>query len=1014
MSRTYWKSLDERDRIGEGTADAREFPEPLVSEPDEQGSIGRRGFLKAAGFGLAGVVASGCQRGPVKEALPFLNQPEEITPGRATWYASTCGGCTAACGVLVKNRDGRPIKLEGHPDHPLSRGGLCAVGQASVLGLYDHLRYRAPLKAGQAATWTDVDGDIGAALDAIRQRGGRVRLLTGTVVSPTLEATISRFLATFPDGRHIAYDPLSSSAILDAHARTHGRRLLPHYRFDRASVIVAVDADFLGTWIAPVEFTRAYRDGRSLEGDPPRCSYHAHFEPGLTITGTKADLRTRIAPGDEGVLLSHLTGRVARRAGAAWPADGLGEPPVPGSVLDDLAARLWSAREASLVVAGSQDVRVQLLVNFLNHLLGSYGTTVDLDRPSQQRQGDDGALAGLAAELAAGSIDAFLVAGVNPAYDLPASVDFAAIARRVPLIVSFAGAPDETSALASYVCPEPHFLETWADAEPVAGVLSLSQPVLAPLGATRSLLESLSVWAGDARPAYDLIRSHWEADVFPRQQTVPGFGAFWNAAVHDGVVRLDPAPGVQPSSTPVAPAAPVSRPAGADADALILVLYPTVAQLDGRHAHNPWLQELPDPITKLTWDNCACLSPATASRLGLAEGDVIRMDAGDAGSAGSIELPVYVQPGQHDRVVAVPLGYGRAGTERFAAIGPAWIEARPGVGIHGLVGANAAPLLALREGTLQYAGRPARIVPTGARIELATTQRHHSIFEPRHVSTADKRPIVRELPLAGLGSQPSPHPPEHGRGDLWPDDHPYTGRRWGLVIDLHACTGCSACVVACQSENNIPVVGRDEVRRQREMHWLRIDRYFTDEGGEVDVVHQPMLCQHCANASCETVCPVLATVHSSDGLNQQVYNRCVGTRYCANNCPYKTRRFNWFTYARPDDTENLVLNPDVTVRARGVMEKCSLCAQRLLDARLTARASGHPLRDGDARTACEQSCPASAIVLGDLNDPESRVARLARDRRHFVVLEELNERPSVGYLAVVRNRPAAPGSDHHA
>jgi molybdopterin-containing oxidoreductase family iron-sulfur binding subunit len=440
---------------------------------------------------------------------------------------------------------------------------------------------------------------------------------------------------------------------------------------------------------------------------------------------------------------------------------------------------------------------------------------------------------------------------------------------------------------------------------------------------------------------------------------------------------------------------------------VILALYPTVGLLDGRHAHNPWLQELPDPITKVTWDNYASLSEATAARLGVRDGDVVRLAVvDDTRARPSLSLPALVQPGQHDRVVAVALGYGRAGTDRFAAIGPSWLDARPGVGENGLVGVSAAPWISLGGHGLQYAAHRVTISRADARHELATTQHHHSLIEPRRVSSAGARPIVHETTVPRLGSQVREPSPEHRHKDLWPGDHPYAGHKWGMVIDLSACTGCSACVVACQAENNIPVVGRDEVRRQREMHWLRIDRYFADAEGGVDVVHQPMLCQHCDHASCESVCPVLATVHSSEGLNEQVYNRCVGTRYCANNCPYKVRRFNWFTYARPDDRENLVLNPDVAVRTRGVMEKCSFCVQRIQDAKIEALRSGVPLVDGDVRTACEQSCPASAIVFGDLNDPKSRVATLVRDGRHFRVLEELNERPNVGYLAVVRNRAA--------
>jgi molybdopterin-containing oxidoreductase family iron-sulfur binding subunit len=453
-------------------------------------------------------------------------------------------------------------------------------------------------------------------------------------------------------------------------------------------------------------------------------------------------------------------------------------------------------------------------------------------------------------------------------------------------------------------------------------------------------------------------------------------------------------------------------------DALALILYPKAGILDGRGALNPWLQELPDPITKVTWDNYACLSPSRAGALGVGEGDVVRVEAADGGG-GAVELPVCLQPGQHDEVVAIALGYGRAGTERFATVGPRWIDARPTVGDDGRVGRSAAPLARLAGGERRDAGVPVRVAPTGTRRPLAATQSHHRITVPPHLAPTGglRRPIVQEATLAAYKQDPSAGSHGHGEAaeDLWPKDHEATGSRWRMVIDLTACTGCSACVIACQAENNVPVVGRDEVLRHREMHWMRIDRYYADRpDGGVDVIQQPMLCQHCENASCEVVCPVLATVHSDEGLNQQIYNRCVGTRYCANNCAYKVRRFNWFDYPREDRLQNLVLNPDVTVRSRGVMEKCSFCVQRLQDAKAEARRRGVPLEDGAARTACEQSCPAQAITFGDARDPDSRVAALLHDPRHFRVLEEINVRPSVGYLTLVRNRAAEDeGGGHH-
>ena len=997
----YWKSLDHRDRA----SDASSLVEFEVPSTDDF-RTSRRGFLAAAGFGLAGTALSSCSRAPVEQALPFLVQPEAVVPGRATYYASTCAACTAGCGLVVKTRDGRPIKLEGNPDHPVSRGGLCAVGQASILSLYDGQRLTAPRQGARSASWPEVDRAIGTALASARDGRRAVRVLSGTITSPTLRATIDRFLASFPDASHVVYDTLSASAVLDAHERTHGARLLPRYRFERATAILSVDADFLGTWISPVEYTAGYRTGRAPGDTPSRMSFHAQVEARLSMTGAKADRRVVVAPADYGLMMAHVGNRVARLAGVAPLVEPLAAPPVAAAVIDEIAEQLWRAREQALVISGSHDVALQVVCNTVNQLLGAYGSTLDLEQGSLQRQGSDRAIEGLVAELAAGSVGALFVAGVNPVYELPGGAALAEHLRKVPLLVSFASHLDETASIASFVCPDHHPLESWSDAESMVGAVSVIQPTMSPLGETRQMAESFAAWSGTPGSAYDLLRESWRTQVFPRRRVADqSFDQFWERAVQDGYVEVaPPATGARAfTAVPLSP--PRAAPQAPDG-ALTLVLYPKVSMLDGRGGLNPWLHELPDPISKVTWDNYACLSPATAAGLDVGDGDIVRIEAGDAGT---LDLSVCLQPGQHDGVVAVALGYGRLGSERFADVGPRWLESRPTVGDDGRVGQNAAPLATLAGGEWRYSGLPVRVTRTGRRRVLAQTQSHHEISVPAHLAPPGgaRRPIVQETTLAAYQKDPSAGSHGHGEAaeDLWPPDHTYPGHRWRMVIDLTACTGCSACVIACQAENNVPVVGRDEVLRHREMHWMRIDRYYADgPDGGVDVIQQPMLCQHCENASCETVCPVLATVHSEEGLNQQVYNRCVGTRYCANNCAYKVRRFNWFDYPREDRLQNLVLNPDVVVRSRGVMEKCSLCVQRLQDAKVEARRQGHALEDGVAMTACQQSCPAKAITFGDANDPDSRVAHLLHDPRHFRVLEELNVKPSVGYLTLVRNR----------
>ena len=1006
---TYWKSLAERD--GARSVDGVN-PQDGQSQPKSH-AINRRRFLEATGFTLSFAAMQGCGRTPTETALPFVNHPEGAIPGRSLSYASTCGGCPAGCGLLASVRDGRPLKMEGMPEHPLSQGGLCAVGQALPLGLYDSHRLGHPLRDGKPAEWDDVDAAISQALDSVEQEGGAVRFVTSTVTSPTLRASIDAFLDRFSDARQVTFDAVSSSAILDAHEQTHGVRVLPHYRLNAARVIVSFGADFLGTWISPVEFTAAWRSRRVPTAERPEMSYHVQLEGRLSLTGSNADRRLRVAPDEFGAVLSQLYVRLSQNADAPATEEAPASSVVSEEELAALADRLWEARGESVVLCDSQDVAVQKLVNGINHLLGNYGRTLDVEKPSLQRQGSDQDVDKLIDDLEAGRIAALFVAGTDLTHNLPGRDKLSEAISGVDLVVSFSERLDDFSSLATFVCPDHHPLESWGDAEPVAGLVSLSQPSLAPLGKTRSILESLARWSGRDESAYEILRANWEQSIHPQSNSMVDFASFWDQAVHDGFVQVAPhtegggeyrADAVEVVSSPVQ-------------DDLTLTLYAKVGLTDSRHAHNPWLQELPDPVTKMTWDNYVCVSPKLAEERNLTDGDVVRLEA--ASSEDGLELPVLVQPGQHDRVVSVALNYGVKGTDRFATVGPQWMESRPTVESGGLVGRNAASLIESRDGTLRYSRGGVSLTPTGARRELAGTQEHHSLEVPARVAPpgAERRDAVQETSLPAYAEdQHAGAPDVHHFGDvqLWPEDHPKPRHQWAMVVDLNACTGCSACAIACQSENNVPVVGKDEVLRQREMHWIRIDRYYSGEGDDVDVAHQPMMCQHCDNAPCETVCPVLATVHSEEGLNQQAYNRCVGTRYCANNCPYKVRRFNWFDYPHDDSLQNLALNPDVTVRSRGVMEKCSFCVQRIEAGKIEASRSGQPLQDGDVLAACQQSCPAQAIVFGDMNDSESEVSQALEDPRRYGVLEEFNFRPSVSYLRMVRNREVEAATEQHA
>ena len=931
--KTYYRSIAEL-----------EAPPDVHEVYDGRHETDRRDFLKLAGFSLAALGAAACRRPVAEKAIPYLTAPEEIVPGRAYYLASTCHGCPARCGILVKCRDGRPIKIEGNPDHPLSRGGLCAVGQAMVLGLYDSLRLGAPVLEGKVSDWKPVDSFIGQKLATAQ----RVRVVSSTLASPATKHVIDDFLARFEDGKHVIYDVPSGSAIAEGHEQTHGVGFVPHYRFDKADVILSVDADFLGTWISPVEFTKQWSARRNVAS----MNWHTQLEGRMSLTGSNADQRLRIDPRCTGLILTHL----AALLGA--PYNGMAPLPFKPVILERIAQRLRSAKGASLVVCGSTRLEDQLLTNAINELLGNYGTTLDIVAPSYQRQGSDRDLAQLVADLA--HIDALFILGCNPVYDLPNGEEVARQLALVPLVVTFASHADETSKHAHAICPDHHPLESWDDSEPVAGVYAVTQPAIAPLRNTRAAMESFATWSGKSDTAYNFIKSQFAGD--------------WDKTLHDGYALRHPEPSEgAPNPHPLRNLGSFAVSAAQDDGKFTLVLYPTISMLDGRHAHNAWLQELPDPISKITWDNYACISPGTARNLAISDGDVVRI--------GNVELPAFVQPGQHDNVVAMALGYGRIGTDRFAKTGPRWLLGRTFLNPGETVGQR----------VVQLANHDVTITKTGRQSLLASTQLHSSM---------EGRAPVEETTLAESRTHKEQRPAGHS--SLWPRK-PKGEHQWALVIDLTKCSGCSACVIACQAENNVPVVGKDEVVREREMHWIRIDRYYSGQGDDVSVVHQALMCVHCGNAPCESVCPVLATVHSSDGLNQQIYNRCVGTRYCANNCPYKVRRFNWFDYPHEDRFANLVLNPDVTVRTRGVMEKCSMCAQRIAEARIEAKQRGVAIPDGAIRMACEQSCPADAIRFGDLNDPKSRVSAARKDPRHYRLLEELNVQPAVGYLKLVRN-----------
>ena len=947
--------------------------------------VSRRTFLEVLGYSSVALALSGC-RAPQQKIVPYLKQPVEFTPGVASWFASVCGGCSRACGTLVKVRDGRPIKLEGNPDHPLSQGGLCALAHGMIFGLYDPDRLRQPLIGSKAASWDEVDQKVIVTLEGLRKSGGRVRLLTPPLTSPTSRETIQKFLAQFSDGKHITYQSVSHDAIRQAHLRSHGVAAIPQYKFADARLVVSFSADFLGTWIAPVEFTRGYANARNLQNDKREMLRHIQFESRLSLTGSNADRRIKLSPAEEIGALLYLAKLVAEAStpGAAATAFTVFEATqLAGeirSAVDKIARELLQLQGQTLVLSGANDVPTQYLVNFINQSLGNYGNTIDLNIVSAMGQSSDAEIVELVRQMNAGEIAAVIISGVNPAYDYFESQSFINGLKKVPLRISLNSSLDETSSLTEFVCPQPHFLEAWDDAEPARGTLSINQPAIAPLFKTRAYQETLMRWSGDSRSFYDVLRQAWREKMFSQQKQYANFDEFWDQTLQKGVLTLNAGKPAAPVLKPEGLAESVAKLTAATrtADKPYLALYEKVSLRDGRYANNPWLQELPDPLTKITWDNYACTSSGYAAKAGLEEGRVVRISKGGA----SIELPVHIQPGQHEDVIAVALGYGRSNAGKAGST----------------VGVNAFPLVNFSDGAFQYSSAGIVIEKTARVIEFAQTQIKDS---------QEDRRLVRELTLTeytkGKGdSGISDLKSEMSEGSLW-SAHDYPEHKWGMAIDLNACTGCNACVVSCQGENNIPVVGREEVQRRREMHWVRIDRYFEGDRENPRVNYQPVLCAQCDNASCESVCPVLATVHSSEGLNMQVYNRCVGTRYCENNCPYKVRRFNWFNYPHDDPIANLALNPDVTVRTRGVMEKCNFCVQRIEEVKIKARNEGRAIKDNEIQPACQQSCPADAIIFGDLTDLKSRVAQLKKSGRNYTLLEELNLRPALSYLAKVRN-----------
>ena len=1000
-NKKYWKGLEELNKTPKFVENNKnEFAEPLpiedvLSEAGLSTVTPRRDFLKALGFGLGAVTLAACQKAPVHKSIPYLVRPEEVTPGIPNYYVSSFKGNS----VMVKTVVGRPIKIEANPNAGPFSFGTDAQAQASVLDLYDVSKLKTPLLKQEETTWADLDKFVQGELNKVQASGKQIRIVSSTVNSPSTKSVVADFVAKYPTAKLVQYDAVSYTGILKANENSFGKAVLPKYNFDKADLIVSFAADFLGTWISPEEFTSQYVSNRNYKSlEKKKMSRHFQLEAGMSLTGTNADTRIALKLSEEGPALIALYNAVT---GGSLAGAGLAENANADKTIKLIAAELLQNKGKALVVAGSNDVSTQTLVNAINVAIGSYGTTIDLDNPCKRYEGNDAEFALLVDEMKKGDVGAVFFMNANPAYDAVNAKAFVDGLAKVALKVSFSDREDETADLCDAIAITPNYLEAWGDSNTYEGVYTIVQPTINPVFNSRQAEQSLLIWAAaPVQEYYQYVRNNWEKNILPSS------GKSWNDVLQTGVVSgAAKAAGSYGFSMSLADiAATISTNSKTLKKDIELQIFESIPMRDGKQANNAFLQELPCPVTKVTWDNYVSLNPRQAEKLGYKEFDVVTVK----GSGGyEVDLSVLFQPGQAMGTASVALGYGRT------KVGKAGNN----------VGKNAFPFVTYTNGTLKYA-TTATLTATGRYEELAQTQTHYS-FEGRSIiREASFKEFVKDA-AAGSGNH---H--KHKVYDLWTTDkHEMLGNNWVMAIDLNACTGCGACVVACNIENNIPVVGKDEVRRRREMHWLRIDRYYsfddaqhgsvTEEGKiakldnleNVTVVHQPMLCQHCDHAPCETVCPVLATVHSSDGLNHMAYNRCVGTRYCANNCPYKVRRFNWFNYWNDSRFDNylnneftqLVLNPDVTTRSRGVMEKCSMCIQRIQAGKLTAKLEKRALKDGDITMACQQACPANAIIFGDKNDANSEVSKALRSERTYYVLEEINVEPGIGYMTKIRN-----------
>jgi MoCo/4Fe-4S cofactor protein with predicted Tat translocation signal len=991
-----WRSIEEK--LGSpalSAAAAREFP-PGASELGD--GVSRRGFMRLVGTSAAiAGIGTACSK-PNEKIVPFVRRPEEMTPGNALHFATSFALEGFASGLLVESHEGRPTKIEGNPIHPASLGTATVFEQALLVNLYDNDRARQLTRKGDPIAWRTLLTEVAEHAVRLSANGGeRLRFLGEPTASPVIGDLRRRILERFPKAKFVSYSALSGDAAGQGAQLAFGRPLQIRHDLARATAIVSLDADFLGEGPEQLRLSRAFASRRDPGANMNRLYV---VEPAMTVTGMVADHRLRLRGLDVAAFASALARELAASPGfetlaplaAAVKTDGVA--PWDARWLSAAARDLARNRGRCLVIAGRrQPAAVHALVAAINVSLGNLGATVSWTAPVlADSPSGPAALFDLKGEIAAGTVDTLVVTARNPVYTAPVDFKLGELLRKIPNSIYHTLYEDETAAACNTLVPAAHPLESWCDGRAVDGTISIAQPLIAPLWGGITEIEVLAAFLGEGDlGAHQIVRRFWEGRSSSLRSGLDLFDHTWEKWLADGIIpdtAEEPVTDLAVDGAALAKAvAPLlGRRIGAGGDTnngveIAFVADPKVH--DGRFANNAWLQELAHPITKLTWDNAALISPATAGKLNLVTGDLVEITHRQR----TIEAPVMIQPGHADEAITLSLGYGRSGAEKVG---------------HG-VGFNAG---LLRHGDAPWFDRGATLVRTGGGYKFAITQDHWSM-SPDGRTTPEP---AMETTLSGLLKEGSKFNNEiEGRRGMpttihTPHDYSHEAYKWAMAIDLNKCTGCSACVVACQAENNIPVVGKENVAKGREMQWIRIDRYFTGSIDDPEVINQPVACVHCETAPCEYVCPVNATVHSDEGLNEMVYNRCIGTRYCSNNCPYKVRRFNFLEYnGEVTGAAMMRMNPEVTVRSRGVMEKCTYCVQRIERKRIETRIEKRTIQDGELQTACQQGCPSDAIVFGSLNDPGSRVSRLHADPRRYDLLHELGTRPRTAYLARIRN-----------